>query len=154
MLSEHLLYKPWLLGWHKYLQYLTAHKWASYTYCQNYSFTRNNILTASRFTHRYDHILRTILCTQSTHWVTYPILSLSLNTLPQAQLEVPRAPPNLCSSFSWLHASLTLLDPSDSARLDPFGQLVCLCGPSQLSCCSSVGASFGALFSAWPSVDL
>ena len=41
--------------------------------------TRNNILTASQFTHRYGHIVHTVLRTQSTHWVTHPMLSLSLN---------------------------------------------------------------------------
>ena len=54
------------------------------------------------------------------------MLSLSLNTPPQAQLEVP------CqlqlvhrSSFSLLRASLlALLDPSGLALLDPSGQLV------------------------------
>ena len=81
------------------------------------------------------------------------MLSLYLFTPPQAQLEVLRALPVLRSGFSRLHASLALLDPFDSAHLDPFDRLVCSCCLSQLPYCHGVGAFYAALPSAWPSVD-
>ena len=66
--------------------------------------TRNISLTAFRFPHQYGQVMHTDLRTQSTHWVmhriTYPTLSLSLNTPSQAQLEVPSAPLDPCSGFS------------------------------------------------------
>ena len=82
-----------------------------------------------------------------------PMLSLSLNTPHQAQLEALRVLPDHHSGSSWLHASLALLDLFDSERFDPSGRLVCSHGPSQLPCCRGVGTSSTAFFSAWPSVD-
>ena len=82
-----------------------------------------------------------------------PMLSLSPNTPPQAQLEALRDLPAHDSSSSWLHASLALLDLFDSARFDPSGRLVCSRGPCQLSGCCGVGASPAAFSSAWASVD-
>ena len=79
------------------------------------------------------------------------MLSLYLNTPPQAQLEALRDPRALGSGSSWLHALLALLDLFDSARFDPFGRLVCSLGPCQLSCCCGVGASPAAFSSAWAS---
>ena len=79
------------------------------------------------------------------------MLSLSLNTPPQAQLEALR---DLHSTgSSWLLASLALLDLFDSACFDPSGRLVCSCGPYQLFCCCGVDASSAAFSSAWASVD-
>ena len=77
----------------------------------------------------------------------------SNGTFIEAQLEVPPALPNLHSDFSGLHASLTLLDPFDSVRRDPFGRLFCSCDLSQLPCCRGIGAFYVALSSVWPSVD-
>ena len=82
-----------------------------------------------------------------------PMLSLSLNTPPQAQLEALRDLPAHGSGSSWLHASLALLDLFDSARFDPSGRLVCSHGLSQLSCCCGVGASSAAFSSSWATVD-
>ena len=90
---------------------------------------------------------------QFTHQFTRPMLSLDLNTPPQAQLEVPPAFLDLRSVFSWLHASLAFLDTFDSVRLDPFSRLVCSCGLSQLPCCRGTDTSSTALSSTWPSVD-
>ena len=56
-------------------------------------------------------------------------------------------------SLGFTHTSLALLDPFDSARLDPFVRLVCSCGLSQLPFCRGVGAFSTALSSAWPSLD-
>ena len=61
-----------------------------------------------------------------------PMLSLSLNTPLQAQLEAPRDLRAHGSGSSSLHASLVLLDLFDSAHLDPSSRLVCSHGPSQL----------------------
>ena len=82
-----------------------------------------------------------------------PMLSLYLNTPPQAQLEALRDPRAHGSGSSWLHASLTLLDLFDSARLDPFGQVVCSCDLFQIPFSCSVGASSTSFSSAWPLVD-
>mgnify|MGYP000196815203 CR=1 FL=1 len=67
------------------------------------------------------------------------MLSLSLNTTPQAQLEALLVLPDHRSGSSWLHASLALLTPS--------GQFVCPYGPSQLPCCRGVGASSAPQYS-------
>ena len=77
-----------------------------------------------------------------------PMLSLSLNTPPQAQLEALQSLRAHGSGSSCLHASLALLDLFDSARFDPSGRLVCSHGPCQLSCCRGVGASPTAFSSA------
>ena len=53
------------------------------------------------------------------------MLSLSLNTPPQAQLEALRDLRADDSGSSWLHASLALLDLFDFARFNPSGRLVC-----------------------------
>ena len=81
------------------------------------------------------------------------MLSLSLNTPPQAQLEALQDFLAYDPSSSWLHALLALLDLFDSARFDPSGRLVCSHGPFQLSCCRGVGVSPAAFSSAWASVD-
>ena len=73
------------------------------------------------------------------------MLSVYLNTPSQAQLEVLPAFPVVRSGFSWLHASLALLNLFDSVHLDPFSRLVCSYDPSQLPCCHDVGASFATL---------
>ena len=77
------------------------------------------------------------------------MLSLSINTPPQAQLEALRDLPDRRSGSSSLHASLELLNLFDSARLDLSGRFDCSYDPSQLPCYRGVGAS-----SAWPLVDL
>ena len=81
------------------------------------------------------------------------MLSLSLSTPPQAQLEALRGLRAHVSGSSWLHASLALQDLFDSALFDSSGRLVCSHGPCQLSCCRGVGASLAAFSSAWASVD-
>ena len=82
-----------------------------------------------------------------------PMLSLTLNTPPQGQLEALRSLRAHGSSSSWLHASLALLDLFDSARFDPSDQLVCSHDPCWLSCCCGVGTSPVSCSSAWASVD-
>ena len=67
------------------------------------------------------------------------MLSLYLNTPPQAQLEALRDPLALGFGSSWLHASFALVGLFDSARFDSSGRLVCSLGPCQLSCCRGVG---------------
>ena len=91
--------------------------------------------------------------THPVYALVWPMLSLSLNTPPEAQLEALRVLPDHRSGRFWLHASIALLDLFDSARFDHSGWLVCSHGPSQLPCCDGVGASPGAFSSAWPSVD-
>ena len=66
------------------------------------------------------------------------MLTLSLNTRPQAQLEALQDLPDHRSGSSWVQALLALLDLSDSVRFDPSGRLVCSLGPCQLSCCRGV----------------
>ena len=73
------------------------------------------------------------------------MLSLYLNTPPQAQLEVASAFLVLHPGFSWYRTLLAILDPFDSVHLDPFSRLVCSYDPSQLPCCHDVGASFATL---------
>ena len=82
-----------------------------------------------------------------------PMLSLSLNTPPQSQLEALPDLPDHRSGSSWIDALLVLLDLFDSARFDPSGRLLCSHGPSHLPCYCGVGASPAAFSSAWPSVD-
>ena len=136
-----------------------------YTNSQIYSLW-NIFPTASRFLHRTG-----LPSHRSAYQFTYPaspigpnrsgprlakpirlMLSLSLNTTPQPQLEALRDLPDYRSGSSWLHASLVLLDLFDSARFDPSGRLVCSHGPSQLPCCCGVDASSTTFSSAWPSV--
>ena len=81
------------------------------------------------------------------------MLSLSLNTPPQAQLEALRDLPAHGSGSSWVHASLVLLDLFNSARFDPSSRLVCSHGPYQVSCCRGVDASPAAFSSASALVD-
>ena len=81
------------------------------------------------------------------------MLSLSLDTPPQDQLEALRVLPDYRSGTFCLHASIALLDLFDSARFKPSGRLVFSHGPSQLPCCCSVGASPAAFSSTWASVD-
>ena len=121
-----------------------------------------SFLTTSRFLHRPAFLrtgLRTGLRTRPHRsgprlaQPIRPMLSLALNTPPQAQLE---ALPDLSdhhSSSYWLHASLSLLDMFNSVHFDPSGQLVCSHGPSQLPCCCGVGASLATFSSTWPLVD-
>ena len=124
---------------------------------------------ALRFTHRYGLLrtgLRNSLRTdpalpigpnRSGSRLVQPIrptLSFSLNTPPEAQIEVPSALPDLCSGSFWLHALLALLILFDSVLFDPSGQLVCSHSPSQLPRCCSVGTCSTAFSSAWPLVDL
>ena len=59
-----------------------------------------------------------------------PMLSLYLNTPPQAQLETLPILPDYPSGSS----SFVLLEMFNFARLDPFGRLVCSCGLPQLPC--------------------
>ena len=76
VLSEHLLYKTWLSGWHKYWQYLTAHKWSSDTYSQNYSLRGISFLWPLGVRTCYNHVVRNCF----THLITHQMLSLSLKT--------------------------------------------------------------------------
>ena len=131
-----------LLGLTEVLTILQCSFMSPYTKSQIYSL-RNIFPTASQFLHRtglpthrlayrFPYPTSPIGPNRSGPRLVQPIwpmLSLSLNTPPQAQLEALRDLPDYRSGSSWLHASLALLELFDSVCFDPSGRLVRSHGP-------------------------